>query len=281
MKGKGAGLTNHWRRFLPKRRLGGMALADGMQLSTVRSVDDAGVFADILKGVEKPAEQTERTEHLRTLLLAQTPRAVLAQIQMDKHKHGYHNREKRLYELIDFNDMFVNLVLATPHGELKGFAERLYADMNSFCRRLETPMFTPEQFDAIVRGLSIEIAVYRAARYTGFGAHMTSRVEDAFGMDMVITNPDTKQTLNIDCKALPAFRHRLEDMVKHGRISEAQLIKADSDQYITTTQHQGSESVPVTLLCIGPDSVGDIHDFTLDHPEKLRDLLNKIFLNTR
>ncbi len=274
-------MTNHWRRYLPKRRLGGMALADGTQLSTVRSVEEAGAFTDILKGIEQPDDHVERAKHLRTMLLAQTPRAVLAQIQMDKHKHGYHNREKRLYELIDFNDMFVSLILATPHGELKGFAERLYADMDSFCRRLGTPMFTPEQFDAIIRGLSIEIAVYRAARYMGFGVHMTSRVEDAFGIDMIITEPDTKQTLNIDCKALPAFRHRLEDLVKHGRISEAQLLKADSDQYITTMQHQGNESVPVTLLCIGPDSVGDIHDFTLDHPEKLRDLLDKIFLAMR
>lgn len=253
-----------------------MALADGMQLSTVRSVEDAGAFVDILKGIEQPQEP-DRIEHLRTMLLAQTPRAVLAQIQMDKHKHGYHNREKRLFELIDFNDMFVNLVLATPHGELKGFAQRLYADMDTFCRRLGTPMFTEEQFDAIVRGLSREIAVYRAARYMGYGASMTSRVEDAFGIDMTITDETTKKTLNIDCKAPPAFRHRLEELVKHGRISEAQLIKADTDQYITTIQHRGEESVPVTLLCVGPDSLGDIHDFTLDHPEKLKTLLGQIF----
>jgi len=258
-----------------------MALTDGTQLSTVRSVDDAGTFADILKGTEQPEKQVERAEHLRTMLLAQTPRAVLAQIQMDKHKHGYHNREKRLYELIDFNDMFVNLVLATPHGELKGFAERLYADMDSFCRRLQTPMFTPEQFDAIVRGLSIEIAVYRSARYLGYKVHMTSRTEDAFGIDMVITQPDLDKTLNVDCKAPSAFRHRLEDMVDHGRISEAQLLKADTDQYITTIQHQGQESVPVTLMCVGPDSTGDIHDFTFDHPENLRVLLEKIFSGVR
>jgi hypothetical protein len=254
-----------------------MALADGTQLSTVRSVEDASAFTDILKGIEQPDEQAKRQEHLRTMLLAQTPRAVLAQIQMDKHKHGYHNREKRLYELIDFNDMFVNLVLATPHGELKGFAEQLYADMNSFCRRLETPIFTEEQYDAIVRGLSREIAVYRAARYLGYGARMTSRTEDAFGIDMTITDETSQKMLNIDCKTPPAFRHKLEEMVDHGRISEAQLLKADADQYITTIQHRGEESVPVTLVCIGPDSVGDIHDFTLDHPEKLKALLTHIF----
>lgn len=254
-----------------------MALADGTQLATVRTVDDAGAFADIVKGTETPTEQAAQAEHFRTMLLAQTPRAALAQIQMDKHKHGYHDREKRLYELIDFNDTFVNLVLATPHGELKGFAEKLYADMSAFCRRLDTTMFTPDQYDAIVRGLSLEIAVYRAARYVGFGARMTSRTEDAFGIDMTVTQTDTGKVLNIDCKAPPAFRHRLEEMVDHGRISEAQLLKADSDQYITTIQHRGEESVPVTLLCVGPDSLGDIHDFTLDQPEKLKKLLDDIF----
>jgi hypothetical protein len=266
-------LTRHWRKFLPSQRQGGTVLDDGMRLSTVRSLDDATVLIDELKTVN---HATDDAEHLRTLLLAQTPRAALAQIQMDKHKHGYHNREKRLYELIDFNDTFVNLVLATPHGELKGFAEKLYIDMTAFCRRLDTIMFTPEQYDAIVRGLSREIAVYRAARYLGYGAYMTSRTEDAFGIDMVITEQQTGKELNIDCKAPPAFRHRLEELVKHGRISDAQLIKADHDQYITTIQHRGQESVPVTLLCVGPDSLGDIHDFTLDHPEKLQDLLNEI-----
>jgi hypothetical protein len=274
-------LTSRWRRFLPKQGQGGIVLEDGMRLATVRSLEDATALIDSLKAMAQPTERLDQAQQLRTLLLAQTPRAALAQVQMDKHKHGYHNREKRLFELIDFNDTFVSLVLVTPHGELKGFAETLYADMTAFCRRLDTPMFTPEQYDAIVRGLSIEIAVYRAAKYVGFEARMTSRVEDAFGIDMAITQPDTGKLLNIDCKAPPAFRHRLEELVVRGRISDAQLLKADSDQYITTIQHQGEESVPVTLLCVGPDSVGDIHDFTLDHPEKLQDLLNKIFINIR
>jgi hypothetical protein len=197
---------------------------------------------------------------------------------MDMHKHGYHNREKRLYELIDFNDTYVNLVLATPHGELKGFADKLKADMIAFCRRLNTEMFSDAQFEAITLGLSREIAVYRAARYQGFDARMTSRTEDAFGIDMYVTQPETGKVLNIDCKTPPSFRHRMEELLDHGKISEDQLLRADEKDFITVTHRRGQESVPVTMLCIRPDTLGDIHDFTFDEPEKLKRLLDTIFL---
>jgi hypothetical protein len=265
-----------WRRFLPKKKLGGVVLQDGTRLSTVRSLDDANTFVTQLKAV--PAhEKSDTADHLRTQLLAQTPKAALAQIEMDKHKHGYHNREKRLYELIDFNDTFVALVLATPHDQLKTFANDLKADMTAFCKRLNTPMFSDQQYDAIVRGLAREIAVYRAARYKGFDAIMTNRTEDAFGIDMVITQPETGKVLSIDCKTPPSFRHRLEEMVAHGRISEAHLVKADSDGFITSPHRRGEETVPVTLFCILPDRLGDIHDFTFDKPELLARELTRIF----
>jgi hypothetical protein len=251
-------------------------MPDGMRLSTVRSLEDAGQFVTSLKSVPTH-ERGDAAKHLRTQLLAQTPQAVKAQMQMDKHKHGYHDREKRLYELIDFNDTFVALVLATPHSELKGFAGKLKAEMSQFCKRLNTPMFSDQQYDAIVRGLAREIAVYRAARYMKFDARMTNRTEDAFGIDMVIIQPSTKKVLNIDCKTPPAFRHRLEELVQHGRINEQQLIKADELGYITTEQRRGSERVPVTLLCILPDRLGDIHDFTFDQPQRVASLLNTMF----
>jgi hypothetical protein len=265
-----------WRRFRPKKAPK-VVLPDGHRLATVFSVEDADEFAGQLKQVQAAPGQVHDAELIRNRLLAQTPRAVLAQIQMDGHEHGYHNREKRLYELIDFNDTFVSLVLATPYAQLPGFADRLKRDMTAFCGRLKTPMFSDEQFDAIARGLAREIAVYRAARYLGFDAYMTSRTEDAFGIDLVITHPDTKKVLNVDCKTPPSFRHRMEDLLHHGRISEDQLLQGDQDGFITVMQHRGKESVPVTLVSILPDTLGEIHDFTFDQPRRLGDLLNTIF----
>lgn len=269
-------MANHWRRFLPGKKSHVVVLEDGNHLSTIRSLEQANEFIDRLKALPEPSGPA-KIERIKTLLLAQTPRAALAQVQMDTHKHGYHNREKRLYELIDFNDTFVNLVLAMPHEQLKGFAERLKIEMAAFCGRLNTPMFSDEQYDAIVRGLSREIAVFRAARYQGFDAHMTSRTEDAFGIDMVITQPGTGKQLNIDCKTPPAFRHRMEELLQHGRISEAQLLEGDEQDFLTVVHHRNDESVPVTLMCIRPDTLGDIHDFSMDDAKKLTLLLNTIF----
>lgn len=266
-----------WRRFLPRKKPAAVVLHDGMCLSTVRSVEDAHAFAENVKQLESREDRSDEAERLRTQLLAQTPKAVYAQAQMDAHKHGYHNREKRLYELIDFNDTFVSYVLATRHKDLPGLAERLKKDMTEFCRRLDVPMFSDEQYDAIVRGLGREIAVYRTARYHGFGARMTSRSEDAFGIDMIITQSETGKQLNIDCKTPAAFRHRLEDLVHHGRIEEDDLLRGDAQGFLTVIHRRNDERVPVTLFCILPDRLGEISDFTFDEPAKLKVMLDTMF----
>jgi hypothetical protein len=243
----------------------------------VRSVEDANRLIGEMRSMGNPATRQEQQVNYRQLLILQTPRAALAQAQMDTHKHGYHDREKRLYELIEFNDTFVNYVLATPHVKLPGLAEQLKRDMTDFCKKLKTPMFSDEQFDAIVRGLSREIAVYRTARYHKFDARMTSRADDAFGIDMVITDMQTGKQLNIDCKTPAAFRHRLEDLVHHGRINEDDLLKGDAQGFLTITHKRGNESVPVTLFCILPDRLGEISDFTFDEPDRLKVALDTIF----
>lgn len=266
-----------WRRFLPGKKQEGAVISDGNQLSTLRTLDDANNFVNQLKTHVEPKDQKAKQDYYRTLVLAQTPRAVMAQIQMDKHRHGYHNREKRLYELIDFNDSFVNYVLATPHAELPGLAEKLQADMTQLCRRMKVPMFTKEQFDAITLGLSREIAVYRGSLHRGFKARMTSRVDDAFGIDMVITQPETGKQLNIDCKTPPSFRHRMEDLVKESRITDAQLLAADEADFITTEHRRNDERAQVTMLCIRPETLGDITDFTFDDTKPLEALLNRVF----
>lgn len=138
-------------------------------------------------------------------------------------------------------------------------------------------MFTDLQFEAIVRGLSREIAVYRGSLHRGFKARMTSRSDDAFGIDMVITQPETGKVLNIDCKTPPAFRHRLEDFLKDGRINEEQLLAADEADFMTTEHRRNDERVEVTMLCIRPEILGEITDFTFDDTQKLEMLLNKVF----
>jgi hypothetical protein len=261
-----------WRRFKPHSSNTSTAT-----LSAPRTVGESSQLAEHFKRVLPRDDRAHEAARLRAQLLAQTPQAAIAQQQMDTHKHGYHNRDKRLYELIDFNDTFVALVLATRHADLPGFADQLKKDMADACQRLSTPMFSDQQYDAIVRGLAREIAVYRSAKYMGFDVHMTNRTEDAFGIDLVITQPSTQKVLNIDCKTPPSFRHRLEDLVDHGRITENDLITGDANGYLTVIQRRGSESVPVTLFCILPDRLGEIHDFSFDEPEKLRGALNTIF----
>lgn len=268
---------SRWRRFLPRRKPR-IEVPDITGYSrTVRSVEDANRLIDEQRSLGNPATRLEQQANYRWLLLLQTPRAVLAQIQMDGHRHGYHNREKRLFELIEFNDTFVNFVLATPHEKLPGLADELKRDMTEFCKKLRTPMFTDDQFDAIVRGLSREIAVYRTARYHKFDVRMTSRADDAFGIDMVIIQPETGKQLNIDCKTPPAFRHRLEDLLHHDRITENDLVKGDEQGFLTVIHRRNEERVPVTLFCILPDRLGEISDFTFDEPEKLKVALDAMF----
>ncbi len=269
-------MHNHWRRFLPNKQQRLNEYGDA-RLHSLRFVAEAARLVDILKQSTPPHGKTALVAYYRTLLLAQTPQAVIAQWQMDAHKHGYHDREKRLYELIDFNDSYVALLLNAGHLADQAFIEQLKADMDALCRRLHTPSFSAEQFDAITRGLAREVAVYHAAQQLGFGVHMTSRTEDAFGIDMVITHPETRHELNIDCKTPAAFRRRLEELVRHDHISEADLLQADEDNFITINQHRGSEVVPVNLMCIRPDTVGEIHNFMFDEPHKIEELLNKMF----
>lgn len=212
------------------------------------------------------------------LLLLQTPRAAWAQQQMDNHRGGYHNRHERLFELIDYNDCFVNAVLALEHRELASFVEKLRRASHEFCRQVHAANFTDEQYEAIVRGLSREIAVYLTAHQIGYRASMSSRQDDAFGIDMVLEN-EMGVKINIDCKTPSAFRHRLEDLLHEGRIKEHELLEADERDYLIHIHRRDgshSEKIPVVLLCVRPERVGDIVAFELEQPNALKILLEDI-----
>jgi hypothetical protein len=281
-----------WRRFRPQRttepqQVSARGPYKGVFTEAWQIIDQVTHQYDVraYNGIDQLEQEIEaRKSRAHTaadwlaLVLLQTPRAARAQAQMDAHKSNYHNRQERLFELIDYNDSFVNTVLALPKNELVDFAERLRKASHELCRRLQTPNFSDEQFDAIVRGLSREIAVYRAALTLGYSARMTSRVEDAFGIDMVLED-QWGRVLNIDVKTPSAFRHRMTDLVHEGRITEDELYAADErDFLIHIHKHHGTrvESVPVVLLCVRPESLGDIVNFEFEDPEKLGTLLATI-----
>lgn len=226
------------------------------------------------------ARGPERIVLLEKLLVLQAPRAALAQAEMDGHPHGYRDREKRLYELIDFNDTFVSAVLAQPPARLASFNERMKTAMTHFCKSQKSIMFSDEQFEAIAKGLSREIAVFLGAQREGYGVEMTSRTQDAFGIDMVVTNLRTREILNIDCKTPSAFRYRLEELEKEARISTEQLLRADEDDFITVINRLNNERVPVTILCVRPEHLGDIVDFRFADTRPLGDILHSIFVHS-
>lgn len=257
---------------------------EGLFAAAWRTVDDAtqGYDTQSYEGIDQldrvidevKARATSAADWL-ALILLQTPRAARAQAQMDAHKSNYHNRQERLFELIDYNDSFVNTVLLLAPSERKSFAERLRKASDEFCRRVQTPNFSDEQFDAIVRGLSREIAVYLGALDLGYNARMTSRNEDAFGIDMVLEDQEGR-VLNIDVKTPSAFRHRMGELEFEGRMSEEEFLRADERDYFTHIHsHQGSriERIPVTLLCIRHEHLGDIVDFEFVNPKPLGELL--------
>ncbi len=217
-----------------------------------------------------------KTMTLEALVVLQAPRAALAQDEMDKHKHGYHDRTKRLFELIDFNDSFVDAVLAQPPGKLPHFAEHLKHQILAFAHHYKLPSLNDEQYEAIVKGLSREIAVYLGAKLEGFDARMTSRAADAFGVDMVIIDPETEKSVNIDCKTPSAFRHRLGELVHEGRMSEDDFYEADDRDFVTVTNRHDNREIRVTTLCIRPEHLGEIIDFQFVDTTKLGELLQRI-----
>jgi hypothetical protein len=271
---------SHWRRFLPRRKTGAsLSEHDASNIlarATSGSVSDLNLLIEQQKKVLDQESGVNKKVVLENLLVLQTPRAALAQQQMDQHEHGYHNREKRLYELIDFNDTFVATVLEFDQVEVKGFAERIKVVMTDFCHQLHTPMFNEEQFNAIVRGLAREIAVYRGASAEGFDVQMTNRTEDAFGIDMVITDLTTRRSINIDCKTPSAFRYRLEELVKEGKITDDDLLQADEQDYCMIINRHNEKQILVTIMCVRPERLGEITDFMFEDTKPLATLLHEI-----
>lgn len=209
-------------------------------------------------------------------LVLQAPEAALAQVQMDKHKHSYHNKAARVLELIDFNDSYVSAVLAMPNDHLHTFNDDLRRLLDWFCKRVGAWTFSAEQFEAISHGLSREIAVYNAVRTAGFEAHMTSRTEDAFGIDMHIIDRATGKRVNVDTKTTSSFHYRLIELLREGRLTDADIDLAEQRGYTAVMNGHGDEKVRVVLWRIDHGTLGDIVDFAFEHTAKLIEELGKM-----
>lgn len=212
-----------------------------------------------------------------TLLILRAPSAVRAQREMDEHPHGFHDNHARLYELIDFNDAFVSTVLALSKVQRRGFIDSMRVEIARFCKQVGAPMFTDEQLEAITRGLSREVAVYLGALDQGFGAVMTSRSQDAMGVDLVVTDKASGQSLNIDCKTASAYHYRIKDLVEQGRMSEEAAELAEELGYAHELNGHGGEQVAVTLMRVDPNELGDVRDFEFIEPALLGERLKRVF----
>lgn len=228
-----------------------------------------------LAGQGTSADGTARA-WLRALIL-QAPHAVQAQAQMDKHRHGFHNKPLRVMELIDFNDAYVAAVLAMPSDQLRNFNDETKQLIDWFCKRVGAWSFSNEQFEAITHGLSREIAVYNAVRAAGFNAQMTTRSEDALGIDIHISDYTTGRHINVDTKTNSAFHYRLIELLSEGRMSDADINLAETRGYAAVYNGHGNEKVRVVLWRIDHTTLGEIRDFAFTNPRPLIGELGEIF----
>jgi hypothetical protein len=222
----------------------------------------------ILRQVVHPS-----SAELLALVIVQTPQAARAQEDMDKHRGGYSNRQARVYELIDFNDTFVDLVLSLPLEEHSGFASRLWNELTHFCEEYHAMCFEEKQFLAIVHGLSREIAVFHGAKTEGLVAHMTSRVQDARGIDMVITDPMTHRSIEVDCKTRSSFHFRLLNLERKRRISNEDRLRCELAGFCPVAGVSRPDASHSILLRIATEELGPIRDFAFEDTRLLGERL--------
>lgn len=215
--------------------------------------------------------------HLLAALVLQAPGAARAQREMDAHRGGYKNRQARLFELIDFNDTFVDTVLAIDDETRVTFVERLKAEIDFMCEYLHVDSFNTKQYEAIVHGLSREIAVFTGVKKLGYLARMTSRVQDAKGVDMIVTDPDTKKSLGIDIKTRSAYHFRLINLKRQNRINEEQRLACELAGFCTIVRKNTQGTSETLLFRIATADLGKITHFRFENLEPLRDHLARAF----
>lgn len=234
-----------------------------------RGYQDVQYLNTIIEATQREAVATNQAHVWLRSLILQSPRAVQAQRQMDAHPHGFRNKEQRTLELIDFNDAFVATILVLPKEELDRFSGEARLLMDWFCKRVGVGGFSNEQYEAIVKGLTREIAVFYGANANGLTARLTDKHADAMGIDVVITDPKTGKSINVDCKTPSSYRHRLGDLVHEGRMSEGEMLEADQLGYAVEWNGKGGERVQVVLLRIDREKFGEVINFEFERADEL------------
>lgn len=281
-----------WKRFRPRvrGRLDDQTLYDSSSLygrakiimqQALREVSSNG---GSMKRSDQAANMLKRhnnhqPEELLAQLILLSASASRAQKEMDEHRGGYKNRQARLFELIDFNDTFVDTVLALPEDYLADFPARLKAEITRYCESVGVTPFSDQQFDAIIHGLSREIAVYRGARELGYIVHMTSRVQDAKGVDMVVTDPKTKKSINVDVKTHSAFHFRLIELQHQRRIDESRRLECELAGFCKLVNGHNHDQVETVLLRIATDRLGEIRNFGFENLSALGTLISQAIEN--
>lgn len=278
-------MSGHWRRFRPddNEAFSGVAVSS---LALFAQVEARLKKIDISKrswrkyqdfteldsyidgarghavGLDKShAPSLERAEAWLYALALQAPRAAVAQEEMDKHPHGYHNKEHRLYELIDFNDAFDSAVLTLPHELLPHVKERIRGLCDTMCQKAGTRCFADEEYQAIVHGLSREIAVYLGLQDEGYHVEMTNRHDDAFGIDILILDPKTMKQVAVDIKTRSSYHYRVEQLHREGRLSEEGLMMAERNGFTAVMNGRGQEQRQVVTWRIDHEVLGVVVDF--------------------
>ncbi|MGB2787435.1 MAG: hypothetical protein WBB94_03580 [Candidatus Saccharimonadaceae bacterium] len=251
------------------------------KLWRVRDPAELNNIADTAKSQAKSLDSQNVSLEIRAeawlyALALQAPRAAKAQQEMDKHPHGYSDKNARLYELIDFNDTFVATVLTLPVGYADGFVEMAKQLMDKFCRQAAARCFSNQQYEAIVHGLSREIAVYRGAVEQGFAAEMTPRSVDALGVDMVISDTEKNIGVNIDVKTRSSYHYRLLDLMHEGRIDQWRVENGERQGFCPVVNEHDNGAVLVYLLRIDHAEIGEIRNFSFVDSSKLGDILRVI-----
>lgn len=240
--------------------------------------DDA--IARAIQSARDQAGETEDPVLWCVALILQAPQAAIAQAQIDQHPNNYRYKRERLYELIDFNDSFVSAVLAMPEEELATFSDEAKRAMDLFCRRVRVRCFSNDQFEAITHGLSREIALYRGATAEGFGVRMTSKIDDALGIDMVITDTQTGREINVDCKTHSSFYYRIKDLMHEGRLTAEQAAAAEDSGYCWEVNGDELRRERIVLLRLDQQTYGNIHNFSFENTVVLGQQLAKIMTTT-
>lgn len=224
------------------------------------------------------AASLERAAAWLYALALQAPRAAVAQEQMDKHPRGYHDKEHRLLQLVDFNDAFVSAILALPYELLPHAKEEVKLLVDFACKKAGTRCFSNEQYSAITHGLSREIAVFLGLKKEGFEVDMTNRHEDVFGIDMYVTDRKTLKTVGIDIKTRSSYYYRIRQLEREGRLSEEGLLMADRNGFTAVINGRGANRRQVVTWRIDTEVTGDIVNFEFEDTAFLGQTMRAIML---